>query len=124
MGDVLTLVEKAEESIKADEADEMTKRIMQQKFDFNDFLKQSQMMSGMGGMGNLTKMLPGLPHMAAHVAAHMGYLSCFSCVEHSGASYLFVSCLCKHAVDDNSTNISPWMQKRQHDNRDTRRKAS
>ena len=60
MGDVLTLVEKAEESIKADEADEMTKRIMQQKFDFNDFLKQSQMMSGMGGMGNLTKMLPGL----------------------------------------------------------------
>jgi len=60
MGDVLSLVEKAEESIKADEADEMTKRIMQQKFDFNDFLKQSQMMSGMGGMGNLTKMLPGL----------------------------------------------------------------
>ncbi len=60
MGDVLTLVEKAEESIKADEADEMTKRIMQQKFDFNDFLKQTQMMSSMGGMGNLTKMLPGL----------------------------------------------------------------
>ena len=60
MGDVLTLVEKAEESIKADEADEMTKRIMQQKFDFNDFLKQTQMMSSMGGLGNLTKMLPGL----------------------------------------------------------------
>ncbi len=68
MGDVLSLVEKAEESIKADEADQMTKRIMQQKFDFNDFLKQSQMMSSMGGMGNLTKMLPGLHTWTKHHA--------------------------------------------------------
>ncbi len=60
MGDVLSLVEKAEETIKADEAEEMTKRIMEQKFDFNDFLKQSQMMSRMGSMGSITKMLPGV----------------------------------------------------------------
>ncbi|DBA89635.1 TPA: hypothetical protein ACH3X2_004529 [Trebouxia sp. C0005] len=70
MGDVLTLVEKAEESIKADEADEMTKRIMQQKFDFNDFLKQTQMMSSMGGMGNLTKMLPGMNKISEQQMAH------------------------------------------------------
>lgn len=60
MGDILTLVEKAEDAIKADEADAMTKRIMQQKFDFNDFLTQSQMITGLGGVGALSKMLPGL----------------------------------------------------------------
>ena len=60
MGDVLSLVEKAEEAIKADEAEEMMKRVMQQKFDFNDFLTQSQMISRMGSMGSITKMLPGV----------------------------------------------------------------
>lgn len=60
MGDVLSLVEKAEEAIKADEAEEMMKRVMQQKFDFNDFLTQSQMISRMGSMGSITKMLPGM----------------------------------------------------------------
>ena len=64
MGDVLSLVEKAEEAIKDSEVQEATKRIMEEKFDFNDFLKQSKMMSGMGGMSNLTKMLPG-KHAAA-----------------------------------------------------------
>ena len=59
MGDVLSLVEKAEEAMKEDEAQALTKRIMEEKFDFNDFLKQSKMMTGMGGVGNLTKMLPG-----------------------------------------------------------------
>lgn len=59
MGDILSLVEKAQEAIKDEEVQEATKRIMEEKFDFNDFLKQSKMMSGMGGMGNITKMLPG-----------------------------------------------------------------
>ena len=59
MGDVLSLVEKAEETIKADEAAAMTKRIMEMKFDFNDFLQQSRMMSRMGTVGQITKMLPG-----------------------------------------------------------------
>lgn len=60
MGDVLTLVEKAESAIKADDAEEMTKRMMQAKFDFNDFLKQMKMMSNMGSMGAVMKMMPGL----------------------------------------------------------------
>ena len=59
MGDVLSLVEKAEEAIKEDEAAALTKRIMEQKFDFNDFLKQQKMMSRMGPVSNITKMLPG-----------------------------------------------------------------
>ena len=59
MGDILSLVEKAEEAIKGDEAEAMTKRIMEEKYDFNDFLKQNKLMTGMGGVSNLTKMIPG-----------------------------------------------------------------
>lgn len=67
MGDVLTLVEKAEESIKADEADRVMKRLMQNKFDFNDFLEQTRMMSNMGSMGSVMKMLPGVSSVASVV---------------------------------------------------------
>jgi len=59
MGDVLTLVEKAESSIKEEDAQEMTRRMMSANFDFNDFLKQYKMVSGMGSMGQIMKMLPG-----------------------------------------------------------------
>ncbi|KAK9804333.1 hypothetical protein WJX72_007576 [[Myrmecia] bisecta] len=60
MGDILTLVEKAEQSIKASEAEEITKKIMQAKFDFNDFVKQYKMVTSMGTMGQLVKMFPGM----------------------------------------------------------------
>ena len=56
---MLTLVEKAEAAIKEEDAEEMTKRLLSAKFDFNDFLKQSKMMSSMGSMGSIMKMLPG-----------------------------------------------------------------
>eukprot|EP00889_Picochlorum_renovo_P003990 jgi/Picre1/31020/NNA_006378.t1 len=46
MGDVVSLVEKAEAAIKEEEAAEMTKKIMSAKFDFNDFLKQYKMVTG------------------------------------------------------------------------------
>lgn len=69
MGDVLSLVEKAQEAIKDEEVQEANKRIMEEKFDFNDFLKQSKMMSGMGGMSNITKMLPGEHSLAQQAAA-------------------------------------------------------
>lgn len=59
MGDVLTLVEKAEAAIKEEDAEAMTKRLLSAKFDFNDFLKQYKMVSGMGSMGSIMKMLPG-----------------------------------------------------------------
>jgi signal recognition particle subunit SRP54 len=59
MGDVLTLVERAEASIKEEDAAEITKRMLSAKFDFNDFLKQYKMVSGMGSMGQIMKMLPG-----------------------------------------------------------------
>jgi signal recognition particle subunit SRP54 len=62
MGDILTLVEKASESIKDEEAEELTKRIMKAKFDFNDFLKQYKMVSSMGSMSQVMRMLPGGVH--------------------------------------------------------------
>ena len=60
MGDILSLVEMAETQFKESEAEALTKRMMENKFDFNDFLKQYKMVSGMGGgMTNVIKMLPG-----------------------------------------------------------------
>ena len=60
MGDVLSLVEMAEKNIKADDAEAMMKKMMDNKFDFDDFLKQFKMVSGMGGgMTSVMKMLPG-----------------------------------------------------------------
>ena len=56
---MLTLVEKAESAIKEEDAEAMTKQLLSAKFDFNDFLKQSKMMSSMGSMGSIMKMLPG-----------------------------------------------------------------
>ncbi|OSX71482.1 hypothetical protein BU14_0528s0010 [Porphyra umbilicalis] len=60
MGDVLTLVDKAEEAMDAKEAEALTKRMVDNTFDFEDFLKQSKMISTMGSFGGLMKMLPGV----------------------------------------------------------------
>jgi len=60
MGDVLTLVEKAEEAIKEEDAEYQLKRIMSAKFDFNDFLSQYKQVTGMGSMGEVMKMMPGM----------------------------------------------------------------
>lgn len=57
---MLSLVEMAEKNIKADDAEAMMKKMMSNKFDFDDFLKQFKMVSGMGGgMTSVMKMLPG-----------------------------------------------------------------
>ncbi|KAK1860369.1 hypothetical protein I4F81_002958 [Pyropia yezoensis] len=60
MGDVLTLVDKAEEAMDVKEAEALTKRMVENTFDFEDFLKQSKMISTMGSFGGLMKMLPGV----------------------------------------------------------------
>ena len=68
MGDVLSLVEKAEEAMKDDDAEALMKRIMEEKFDFNDWLKQTKTMTKMGGMSSVSRMIPGksLHQFAAH----------------------------------------------------------
>lgn len=60
MGDVLSLVEKAQESMAQEEADEMQKRILEAKFDFNDFLKQTRSIARMGSMSGLVRLIPGM----------------------------------------------------------------
>jgi len=60
MGDVLTLVERAEEAFKEEEAKKIQEKMMSAKFDYNDFLKQFEMVSKMGPMGQVMKMLPGM----------------------------------------------------------------
>lgn len=59
MGDVLTLIEKAEAEIDQDKAKEMEKKFRKAEFDFNDFLDQLAQMKKMGGIQSILSMLPG-----------------------------------------------------------------
>ncbi|MGB3796639.1 MAG: signal recognition particle protein [Alteraurantiacibacter sp.] len=68
MGDVVSLVEKAAESIKAEEAEELANRMMKGKFDLNDLRKQLQQMQNMGGLGMLAGMMPGMKKAKAAMA--------------------------------------------------------
>ncbi|MBU5470224.1 signal recognition particle protein [Falcatimonas sp. MSJ-15] len=60
MGDVLTLIEKAEAQIDADKAKEMEKKIKKAEFDFNDFLESMNQVKNMGGINEIMGMLPGM----------------------------------------------------------------
>jgi signal recognition particle subunit SRP54 len=60
MGDVLTLVEKAQEEINIADAEKLQEKILAAKFDFDDFLKNTRMMKSMGSFGSLMKMIPGV----------------------------------------------------------------
>jgi signal recognition particle subunit SRP54 len=60
MGDILTLVERAEQAVEEDEQKEMEARLMQGQFTFDDFLKSYRMVRRMGSIGGLVKLIPGL----------------------------------------------------------------
>ncbi|HSL01833.1 MAG TPA: signal recognition particle protein [Rubrobacteraceae bacterium] len=60
MGDVLTLIEKAEEQMDRREAEAQGKKLMSGKFDFEDFLRQMRMIKKMGPLSGLLEMIPGL----------------------------------------------------------------
>ena len=60
MGDVVSLVERAAEAVSKEDAQAMQQRMVDATFDFDDFLKQSEMVNQMGNMANLVKMLPGI----------------------------------------------------------------
>ncbi len=63
MGDVLTLVEKAQEVVDEKQAKVTAQKLMKNKFSMEDFLNQLQMMKKLGGIGSLLKMLPGAGQM-------------------------------------------------------------
>ena len=64
MGDIVSLVEKASETVDRDEAQKMAEKFKKGKFDFNDLLSQMRQMNKMGGMGAMMKMMPGLGKMS------------------------------------------------------------
>jgi len=59
MGDVESLIEKAQNAIDEEKAREMEQKMRKASFDFNDFLEQMEQMEKMGGMSDILKMLPG-----------------------------------------------------------------
>jgi len=65
MGDVLTLVEKAQEEIDLVDAEKMQEKMLTAKFDFSDFLKQMRLLKNMGSLGGLMKMIPGMGKLSA-----------------------------------------------------------
>lgn len=60
MGDVISLVEKAQQAYDEDEARRLSKKIRKNQFDFNDFLDQLQQVKKMGNMKDLLSMIPGM----------------------------------------------------------------
>jgi signal recognition particle subunit SRP54 len=60
MGDVLSLIEKAEAAVEEDEREEMERRMMQGEFTFDDFLRSYKMLRRMGPLQGVLKMIPGL----------------------------------------------------------------
>ncbi|MEM6663991.1 MAG: signal recognition particle protein [Pseudomonadota bacterium] len=63
MGDIVSLVEKAQETIEAQEAERMMKRFQKGRFDMNDLQKQLEQMQQMGGMGGIMSLMPGMGKM-------------------------------------------------------------
>ena len=60
MGDMLTLIEKAQQTFDEKKAQEMEQKLRAQKFDLNDFLEQMRQMKQMGGVEQLAAMMPGV----------------------------------------------------------------
>ncbi len=68
MGDVVSLVERAAETIQQEDAEKLAKRMAQGKFDLNDLRTQLSQMQKMGGLGMLAGMIPGLKKAQAQMA--------------------------------------------------------
>ena len=67
MGDLMTMIEKAEDVIDQDEAMKTAKKMEQGKFDLEDFLTAFKQMKKLGPLENLIKMLPGVPKEARNI---------------------------------------------------------
>ena len=67
MGDILTLVERAQETVDRKTAEEQAKKIMEARFTFEDFYAQLQQLKKMGPLGDLLKMIPGMGGLAKQI---------------------------------------------------------
>ena len=68
MGDVLTLIEKAEAQLDADKAKAMEEKLKKAEFDFNDFLEYMGQIKNMGGISSIMSMMPGLSGQMKNVS--------------------------------------------------------
>ena len=64
MGDVMTLVEKAQEEIDEEEAKKAARKMMKGKFDLEDMLDQMRQVQKLGSLGGLMKLIPGMPKVS------------------------------------------------------------
>lgn len=71
MGDVLTLIEKAEKDYDEKQAAALTRKMQENTFDFNDFVDQLEQMQKMGPMDEIMKMMPGMAANSALKNVHM-----------------------------------------------------
>ncbi|MBR4745341.1 MAG: signal recognition particle protein, partial [Clostridia bacterium] len=69
MGDVLTLIEKAQEAVTEQEAKEMSKKFRENSFTFDDYLVQFDRLKSMGNIGDLLAMIPGGSKLKLNEAA-------------------------------------------------------
>ncbi len=60
MGDILSLIEKAEQEMDQEKAKELSQKIRKAEFDYNDFLDQMRQVKKMGGMSGILSMMPGM----------------------------------------------------------------
>ena len=67
MGDVMSLIEKAQQNIDEDKAREMEKKIKKATFGFDDYLESMNQMKNMGGISSVLNMLPGLGNKAKDI---------------------------------------------------------
>jgi signal recognition particle subunit SRP54 len=63
MGDVMSLIEKAQETVNAEEAAKLAKKLKQSSFDLEDFRGQLKQVKKMGGLGSIMGMIPGMNKM-------------------------------------------------------------
>ena len=74
MGDVLSLIEQAEEVFEKDQAEEAAARLLEGQFTFDDFLDQMRQVQKMGSLSSLVAMMPGVPKELKNVNIDDGEL--------------------------------------------------
>lgn len=67
MGDIVTLVEKAQEALDLADVEKMQAKILEARFDFNDFLKQMRLLKTMGSFASVMKLIPGMNKLGADI---------------------------------------------------------
>jgi len=83
MGDIVTLVEKAQEQFDEEESEKMQKKMAKGSFGFDDFLKQMGAMKKMGGIGSMMKLIPGMSQNMGDMDVDDGEIAKMEGIVHS-----------------------------------------